>query len=292
LLSANPANDAARARWLVLSGSAVFALMYTCVKLLGPSVSTFEVLLARSVIGSATCLVLMRRAESSLNLGAWRLYLLRSALGCASIASQFLALHEGECSLSTVSFLRHAAPVWMLVFAGPMLGEWPDRRAALAVAVGVAGVALALDPGDAGTHWGLALAAGAGLFAALALLSVRKLAQREHPLTVVLCFMLFLGSVSLPIVSIEWSRTGFDWTARDAGLLLAASVLGTAGQVLITTAYRYATAISTAVSGLAEVVFTLLFAWTFAGDALPRSTTIAGGATILLAGWLATRTRN
>jgi drug/metabolite transporter (DMT)-like permease len=286
-----PRDDPRRSRWLVLSGSVVFAAMYVCVKLLGPNVSSFEVLFTRSVIGSAICLVLLRRVGASAGWGSWKLNLVRSAFGFASIASQFLALHEGGCALSTVSFLRHAAPVWMLLLAGPLLQEWPDRRAKLAVAVGIVGTALALRPQGAEAGWGIALAAGSGLFAALALLSLRRLTATEHPLSVVLFFMGFIALVTTPICATKWASEGFEWSARDAALVIGSALLGTLGQILVTTAYRYGRAVSTAVAALAEVVFTLLFAWTIARDAVPPWPVFVGGGAILAAAWLSVRAR-
>ncbi|MCC7011708.1 MAG: DMT family transporter [Planctomycetes bacterium] len=282
-------DDARKSRVLVLCGSASFAAMYVCVKLTSPTVSSFEVLFARSVLGAVLCFALLRHAGRSARWGSWKLNLMRASFGFASIASQFVAMHEGGASLSMVSFLRHAAPVWMLLFAGPFLGEWPDRRAKLAVGVGLVGTLLALGPSGSGATWATALAAGAGLFAALALLSVRKLTATDHPLTVVMFFMVFITVVTAPIVVWRWSQLGFAWSARDAALVGGSALLGTLGQLSITSAYRYGSAVSTAVSALAEVVFTLLLAWTIAGDPLPPWTTFAGGSAILAAGWIATR---
>ena len=78
---------------------------------------------------------------------------------------------------------------------------------------------------------------------------------------------------------------------RDLLLLGITALLGTAGQLLNTHAYRHGRAVAMAVTGLSEVVFTLLLAWTIAGDALPPWTTFLGGGAILAAAWIATRPR-
>jgi drug/metabolite transporter (DMT)-like permease len=284
-------DELSKARALALGASLSFSGMYVCVKLLSPGASSFEALFARSVIGLCFCAFLLRRVGGAARWGSWKLNLARAAFGFSSIAAQFVALHEGACSLSTVAFLRHAAPVWMLLFAGPFLHEWPDRRAKLAVALGVVGTALALRPQGGETVWGVALAASAGFTAALALLSVRKLTATDHPLTVVTFFMAFVALVTGPIVAAKWAGAGFQWTALDGALIGATALLGTLGQILNTHAYRHGRAVAMAVAGLSEVVFTLALAWTVAGDAIPPWTTFAGGAAILGAAWIATRPR-
>jgi drug/metabolite transporter (DMT)-like permease len=281
--------ELARARWLALGASLSFSGMYVCVKLLSPGVSSFEALFARSTVGLCVCWFLLRRAGSAARWGSWKLNTARAVCGFLSIAGQFVALHEGACSLSTVAFLRHAAPVWMLLFVGPFLNEWPDRRAKLAVAIGVVGTLFALRPQGGETTWGLAVAVSAGFTAALALLSVRKLTATDHPLTVVAFFMAFVALVTTPVVVTRWLSHGIQWTQRDLVLLAATAVLGTLGQLLNTHAYRHGRAVAMAVTGLSEVVFTLLLAWTIAGDAVPPWTTFAGGGAILAAAWLATR---
>lgn len=284
-------DELARARWLALGASLSFSGMYVCVKLLSPGVSSFEALFARSTIGLLVCFLLLRRAGGALRWGSWKLNLARATCGFLSIGGQFVALHEGGCSLSTVAFLRHAAPVWMLLFVGPMLQEWPDRRAKLAVAIGVVGTLLALRPQGGESAWGLAIAVSSGFTAALALLSVRKLTSTDHPLTVVMFFMGFVALVTGPIVAVRWASAGPQWNQRDLLLLGITALLGTAGQLLNTHAYRHGRAVAMAVTGLSEVVFTLLLAWTIAGDALPPWTTFLGGGAILAAAWIATRPR-
>ena len=280
-----------RARWLALGASLSFSGMYVCVKLLSPGVSSFEALFVRSTIGLLVCFSLLRRAGGAVRWGSWKLNLARATFGFLSIGGQFVALHEGGCSLSTVAFLRHGAPVWMLLFVGPLLQEWPDRRAKLAVAIGVIGTLLALRPQGGESTWGLAIALSSGFTAALALISVRKLTSTDHPLTVVMFFMGFVALVTGPIVALRWASVGLQWTQRDLALLAIAALLGTAGQLLNTHAYRHGRAVAMAVTGLSEVVFTLLLAWTIAGDALPPWTTFVGGGAILSAAWIATRPR-
>jgi drug/metabolite transporter (DMT)-like permease len=265
-----------------------FAAMYVCVKLLSPAVSTHEVLFARSVLGLAIASVVLARTNVPWRWGSLKLNALRATFGYLSIASQFRAFHEGAVPVSTVTFLRHAAPAWMLLLAGPMLGEKPDGRAKLAVALGLAGAALAFAPWSATWSGYLVLAAAAGLFAALALLSVRKLAATDHPAAVVAFFMGFVALVTTPFVVTKWVSEGFTGSARDAWLMAAAALLGTLGQLLNTSAYRYARAVSTAVAGLVEVVLLVAFAWLFTDDGAPSVTTVIGGVAILAAGVIAT----
>ena len=283
--------DLDKARGLVLLASMCFAAMYLCVKLTSARVSTFEVLFARSVLGVVIAGAVLARTGVTWRWGSLRMNALRSTFGFLSIASQFFAFHEGAVPLATVTFLRHAAPAWMLVLAGPMLNEWPDRRAKLAVTLGFVGTLLAFTPWNTTWSWSLVLAVAAGLFAALALLSVRKLAATDHPAAGVTSFMGVVALATGPFAIAGWVRNGFNGSARDAWLIAAAALLGTFGQLLNTSAYRYARAVSTAVASLLEVVLLVVLAWIFTADGAPAFTTLFGGAAIVAAGWVATTRR-
>ena len=112
---------------------------------------------------------------------------------------------------------------------------------------------------------------------------VRKLASTENPASVVLFFMAFAALICAPFAFERLARRGL-WSAHECGLLAAIGVLGTAGQLLMTQAYRHGTAASVSIAGLAQVAFAAFFSFALLGAALPSASAIGGGVLVLAAG--------
>jgi drug/metabolite transporter (DMT)-like permease len=277
----------ARAFALSLVSSAAFAGMFACHKLLPAAVTSMQSLFGRGVIGVLACALLLRAQRASFRTSSPRVQFLRAACGATAILCQYYAIHEFGCELATATLLNLAAPLWILLFSGPVLGERPGPRTHVALALGLIGAALALAPSHPSERIGLALALASGAFSAAALLSVRHLAARENPDAVVLYFMAFATVITGPFAIGDFARGG-AWGPRDVALFLAVGVLGTFGQLVMTRAYRYASAATTSIAGLAQVFFAGILSFFVIGDRPPSWIPIAGGLLVLVAGLIAT----
>ncbi len=277
-----------RAYVLIVLASAFFAAMFAAVKLLPERVGSSEVLFVRGLIGVAGASIVLGLTRERFRPGALRTNLVRSACGCASVLCQYYALHEAGAELATANLLTQGAPLWILLLSRPLLGERALSRTKWALAAGLFGTALALGPSAASERTGLFLALASGGFSALALLSVRKLASTENPASVVLFFMGFAALVSAPLALRGLSVHG-SWTAREWALLVAIGVLGTAGQLVMTEAYRYGSAASVSIAGLSQVAFSALLSFLVLRSAAPSIGAIAGGIIVLGAGLFSVR---
>ena len=123
-----------------------------------------------------------------------------------------------------------------------------------------------------------------GVCAAVAYLSVRRLATGEDPLSVVTLFSLGLATLMAPYVVVRWKPIPDQ---RSFALLAGVAFCGTTAQILMTHAYRHGRASIVAVSGLAEVAFAVAASIIIFGEPI-SATTFAGGGLAVLAGLVAT----
>lgn len=275
-----------RAYGLIVVASALFAAMFAAVKFLPAEVSSSEVLFVRGLIGVAGAGLVLGLAREPFRIGAWRINLIRAGAGTASVLCQYYAIHEAGAEIATANLLTQSAPLWILLLSAPLLGEPAPPRARWALFLGLVGTALVLGPTRAGERTGLLLALASGALSALALLSVRRLVSTENAASVVLFFMAFAALCSAPLALRGLSLRGF-WSARELGVLGAVGLFGTLGQLVMTQAYRYGSAASVSIAGLAQVAFAALFSFTLLDSELPSLAAVAGGVLVLVAGLVA-----
>jgi drug/metabolite transporter (DMT)-like permease len=283
LVSSNANDNPRRAYFLIVLASAMFAAMFAAVKLVPERVSSAEVMFVRGCVGVAGAGLALLWTRQPWRPGATSTNLVRSGAGAMSILCQYFAVHEAGAELATANLLTQSAPLWVLLLSRTFLGERAPRRTQWALAAGLLGTALALGPTGAGERGGLLLALASGGFSALALLYVRKLAATENPASVVLFFMAFAALATAPFALWRLHQHGF-WSARELEAMLLIGALGTAGQLLMTEAYRFGTAASVSIAGLSQVAFTAILSFAVLRAPLPSTGAIAGGVIVLAAG--------
>jgi drug/metabolite transporter (DMT)-like permease len=127
---------------------------------------------------------------------------------------------------------------------------------------GFVGIVLLLRPTYDPSQWfGVSLALGSAVTAAIAALNIRSLGRLDEPVArTVAWFSLFTTLGSLPwFLATDPTRL----TPAGAACLLAVAVLATAGQVLLTLAYQRGHTLLVSLLGYSQVIFT-----TFIGIAL------------------------
>lgn len=152
-----------------------------------------------------------------------RLHLGRTAFGAAGVSLMFAAVAFIPLADATaISFLN---PVFGMIFAIPFLGErvGPWRWAAAAIAF--CGALILLRPGPESFQIAALLALGAAVVLGFELIFIKKLANREPPLQILLINNL-LGCVLMSVVVIAfWAApTPGQWAVLAAlGLMMAAA---------------------------------------------------------------------
>ncbi|MBM3604145.1 MAG: DMT family transporter [Alphaproteobacteria bacterium] len=210
----------------------------------------------------------------------------RGVIGTASMALSFWAL--SLLPLPEVTALSYAAPLLVVIFAGMFLGEDVRLFRLSMVGLGLIGVLIVLSPQlgdttptDPNRILGAVVALGSAIFAALAHIFIRKLAQVER--TTAIVFWFTITSTVLSFLTIP-----FGWIMPDAStmaLLIGIGLIGGLGQVCLTAAYRFADASVVAPFDYTSMIFAVLIGWFVFGEA-PTLTVLAGAALVVLAGIL------
>ena len=252
-----------------------FSAMAVLVKLASPRLPTGEIVFGRALITTIISFVMVRRAGLSL-WGTQRASLvLRGVLGFGGLAGYYVAL--ARLPIADAATLQSVVPLLTAVLAWWLLDEAIGWSTAFALACGVAGVMLVMRP--SGTGLDLTGVAGSLIgvaCSAIAYVTVRKLAQTEHPLVIVLYFPLVATPLSLP-----WMLSSFvvpqpiDWL-----MLVAIAVTTQFGQVFLTMGLAVERAGRATTINYLQVAFAMLWQLAVFGE-VPTPWTIAGASLIL-----------
>ena len=210
----------------------------------------------------------------------------RGIIGTASMGLGFWAL--ALLPFPEVTALGYAAPLLVVIFAAMFLGEDVRLFRLSMVVLGMIGVVIVLSPtittgSDLGYKetLGAVVTLSAAACTALAQIFVRKLVREERTSAIVFWFSVtstVLGLLTLP----------FGWVLPDPAtlaLLVLTGLLGGLGQILLTSAYRYADASLVAPFEYVSMLLALAIGWFVFGEA-PTLVMLAGAALVIAAGIL------
>src|SRR3954464_4717596 len=247
--------------WMALA-QLFFAGMNICTRLGARSLSWAEVATARFLVGAIMAAGLGWVRGSSLRVGdqpaAWR----RSIYGTLAAICAFYALASRRIARGDAATLGATAPIFVVLFARPLLGERVSGAELLAVALGFAGIIAVMRPSFALAGPVAVIATIGAVFWALAMIWLRKIGPGESHEAVVLHFSLvaLLTFIALSIPVWRWP------TWAGAGFRRGTGLAGGGAQIAMTRAYSLARAAPvTALSGL-SIVFTYLLAIPAFGD--------------------------
>ncbi len=167
-------------------------------------------------------------------------HVLRGLIGASAMGMNFLAL--GLLPLPEVTAIGFAAPLLTVVFAALLLKERVGPFRWSMVLLGLVGVMIVLwprltvDSVADGAALGAMLVLGSACARALAQVQIRRLVEIDNTSAIVFWF-----TVTTTVLSLMTAP--FGWTMPDAFslvLLIGAGLFGGLGQILMTSAYRFA----------------------------------------------------
>lgn len=262
-----------------------FSVMGVLVKLASSRMPIGEIVFARAVITLGISLAMVRRAGLSPWAGPRWPLVLRGLLGFGGLAGYYIALDRLPLADATV--LQNATPLLTGVLAWWLLDEPIGWTTAVAIACGVAGVALIARPSDGVLDpTGVLAALGGVSCSSVAYVTVRRLSRTVHPLVIVLYFPLIATPLALP-----WMLASFVVPGPvDLLLLVALGAATQVGQVLLTMALAIESAGKATSLNYLQVAFAILWQLAVFGE-FPTAWTLAGASLILGGTLLVARVR-
>lgn len=272
-----------RAAGIVIAAFAVFSGTDALVKLLSiqfrvPQV-TFMITLAALLLVSGRAVV--TRGVGELVPRQPGLALVRALL----LAGDTLLIHYAFAALPLAEayVLAFLSPILVAILAFGFLGERLSPIAWIGVVLGFAGVAVALRPGAVALNFGHAAAIGSALLFALSLVLLRKAKAEESDAALVATLLLVL---TVTAFGVAMATGGFDPVTPHTFVLAAfAGALLYGGHVLLVRAFRIGDASVVAPFQYSQIVWGCLYGAVLFGAPI-ETYTIAGGAIIIVSGWL------
>ncbi len=231
----------------------------------------------------------------------WPILVLRGCILLCAYTSYFMAFPA--LPLAEAIALFFTVPLLVTIMSGPMLGEKVTGLAWGAVAIGLVGVFIILQPGSALFNPAALLSLiSAGTYA-LSMILARKHGS-QTPSSVMSFYQnivygigasTFAGIVALSGIkppghpSLDFLFREWDWpNNHDLMLMGACGVIAAIGMTLLTHAYRKGQANIVTPFEYTGMIWAVVFGFAFFGE-IPRLTTFIGMALIAAAGVLALR---
>jgi drug/metabolite transporter (DMT)-like permease len=181
---------------------------------------------------------------------------LRGLFLLGSTVLNFFAL--GFLPLTMTAAIMFTSPLWICMLSIPLLGESVGRHRWAAIAVGFAGILVAMQPWSGTLHWAVALSFGATLCASFYSIFTRRLAGRHSTATQQFYAGLVatIGMAPFAFSDWTWPEGAVSWAA-----FAALGVFGWAGHQLLIIAHRYAPASALAPFTYPQIVWMAASSW-------------------------------
>jgi drug/metabolite transporter (DMT)-like permease len=276
----NP-HDRLRAITTMLAAVGVFAIMDAMLKHLtghyGPMQLAFLRCAASLVFVAGA--IFWRRSWAALRPLNLPLHLARGVIGITMLGSFVFAVRRLNLAQTYTLFL--CAPLLMAVLSVPLYGDHIPTRRWLAIALGLGGVIVVLQPwgGGFGSLTGTAAAALACICYALSSLTVRALGRRNSTLAMVFWLLVLAGGGSGLLSLSDWRPLlSEDWV-----WLAAVGVSGSLGQLWVTDAFRRAPASVVGPFEYTAILWAFAIDWYF-WSATPTISLVIGASIVIASG--------
>lgn len=277
-------DDIKRGALFALAAAALFSLTGAGVKAASASVGNELIVFFRSAVSFGVLLPwLLRKNAAAIRTQRLGGHLWRAAFGVAAMYCFFYAI--AHLPLAEAMLLTYSTPLFVPFIAWVWIHERPDRIVFPAAVVGLIGIGFIVKPtgGSLGSMAAL-LGVAAGVLAACAMVSIRRITDTE-PATRIVFYFAGLSTL-ISAVPLAWA-----WRPLlpiEALLLLFTGLTATAGQICLTQAYAAAPAARVGPFTYAVVVFSGLLAWLLWKETLDgwfALGTLLVVTTCVMAGW-------
>ncbi len=214
-------------------------------------------------------------------------HLWRGIIGVTSMGLGFFGLTQ--LPLPEAVAIGYAMPLMTVVMGALVLKEQVRAYRWTAVLIGLIGVMIVSWPrlsifNDANAAsvkaaWGALAVLGSAAFAAGAMIQIRRLIGKESAITIVIYFTLISAALAMVSVPFGW----ISLEARQWTYLIIAGIIGGAGQILLTSCYRYADVSTIAPFEYVSLIVSLGIGFTVFQD-VPTKQMLLGALIVVAAG--------
>jgi drug/metabolite transporter (DMT)-like permease len=263
----------------ILLATLCFAIMDSLVKWVAPRIAVMQIVFFRSLFAFVPILLLVARDGGISTLRTRRLgdHAKRSLCGVVSLAGFIYAF--GHMPLADVVGIGFSAPLFITALSVPLLGERVGARRWSAVLAGFVGVIVMVRPGSGVFDPAAAVALGATMLYALAMIFIRSLGRSESTGAIALYYTLICSVVGAAFLPFQWVTP----EPVDAVLLVVIGLVGGCGQLLITSAFRSAPVAVIAPFDYVSMLHVSLIGYAVWGD-VPDRTLLLGAVIIIASG--------
>lgn len=262
-----------------LAGFAFFASHDAVIKALGETYPTFQIAFFSVLFGFPLVMLMLvgDRTRDTLipHHPGW--VAARTLLGVLTGFCAFYAFTA--LPLTEVYAIIFAQPLLITALSVPMLGERVGPRRWIAVAVGLVGVLIVIQPGASPLTLGHLAALTAAVAGAFVSVILRKIAAEERSAVLILYPMLANLAVMGALMPFVYVPMGIG----DLGLMALLAVLGFAGMWGLLLAYRQASASTVAPMQYSQIIWAVLFGLLFFEET-PSLPTLLGTVVIVASG--------
>lgn len=267
-----------RGAFYAMQAAAGFSLTGALIKAAADALPNEVIVFVRCAVGLLALLpwVLRTGWRPAIATQRWGGHLLRAGFGVCAMYCFFYAI--AHLHLAEAMLLTYSTPLWIPFIAWAWIGERPPWLIWPASLIGLAGIALIVQPGSQPVDpvAGL-IGAASGMLAACAMVGIRRISDTEPPARIVFYF----GLLSTAVTAVPLLWTWQTPTPKAWLLLIGAGLFATHAQLNLTRAYGCAPAALIGPFTYLSVVFAGLLAWLFWGEVLDH-TSLVGVALVIL----------
>lgn len=223
-------------------------------------IPAMEVVFFRCTVASAFCFIGLYRAKADWKGSNRTMLLLRGTFGTIALYCFFLTLQN--IPLASAMTIQYLSPIFTTIIAIFLLSEKVKALQWVFYAMAFSGV-LFIERFDTRISlFYLILGITSAFCSGVAYNLVRRLREREHPLTVVLHFQLIGAIAGLVSILFEWKTPiGWDWF-----FLFLVGVFSQLGQIYLTSALQKEKAASVAIINYTGLVYALSIGFIVFGE--------------------------
>lgn len=244
----------AKAIILMILSSLFFSIMQTIVGYLGNDYNVYEKLFFRNLASLLIAFCILPKNLKN-QFGGWKeqKYLwTRSFFGFLGLVFLFMATSTGN--QGDVSIISKTSPIFVTLLSVIFLKERVSKEQILALILTTFGAVLVYKPDMSSEVYPLLFALISSIASAIAYLTLSKISEKIHGMTIVMHFSTFSTVMCIPLMLREWVLPqGADWL-----LLVGIGICGSLGQICLTYAYRMELASEVSIYSYSGIIFSMV----------------------------------